>query len=125
MQSSEAAFPQVIATRGVRMDSPPHAELDAWTTSGPKITSPTILGALELLLERRALLVERGFYRGSRAPERRFFNDYEDFRAWLETLRPGDTVYVWDFDENCREDNVVATGKVPDRQGRVTRGGAY
>jgi hypothetical protein len=103
----------------------PHAERDDWAIEGSAITSPAILEALQALLDHHAVIVERGYYRGSRAPERCFFNDYEEFSGWLKTLSPGDVVYVWDFDENCRDDNTVAAGKVPDADGRVPRGGAY
>jgi hypothetical protein len=99
--------------------------MDEWTVDGARIDSDGVLRAVEALLERHSILVERGYYRRSRAPERRFFSEYDDFRTWMATLLPGDAVYVWDFEACCRNDNLLTSGKVPDSQGRVPTGGAY
>ena len=42
-----------------------------------------------------------------------------------EAVRPGDSLWLWRFDELCRDDNSLAHGKVPDDRGRVPKGGAY
>jgi hypothetical protein len=42
-----------------------------------------------------------------------------------EAVRPGDSLWLWRFDELCRDDNSLAHGKVPDERGRVPKGGAY
>lgn len=99
-------------------------ESDDWLVTGAKITSE--IPKLDAALERTVLILEHWFYRGARAPERTFWEDFEDLKTYLETqVRPGDLLYFWEFDKTCKKDNVLAAGKYPDDKGRVPVKGAY
>jgi hypothetical protein len=102
-------------------------ESDEWTREGRKITDAEKLEAIRRTLDEIGpVIVEHWFYRGSRAPERLVFDDYEDFQKLLETgCRAGDKLYVWSFAQVCRHDNTLADGKCPDDDGFVPRKGAY
>jgi hypothetical protein len=99
-------------------------ESDNWRVDGAKITSE--IPKLEAALERTVLILEHWFFRGSRSPERTFWEEFGELRRYLETqVRPGDLLYFWEFDKCCTNDNALASGKYPDDQGRVPLGGAY
>jgi hypothetical protein len=101
--------------------------VDPWTTDGSRITDAEVLARLRWILDAESpLIVEHRFYRGSRAPTRLVFDDPDRFEEYVRAeARPGDAFYVWRYDELCRDDNAVASGKVPDADGRTPVGGAY
>jgi hypothetical protein len=100
-------------------------EADGWG-EGPSVLSDAMLETLERALNETPLIIEHRFYRGSSAPDRRVFDEFEELRTYLTTsTRPGDSIWFWRYDRTCRDDNALATGKVPDESGRVPRGGAY
>jgi hypothetical protein len=100
-------------------------ESDRWG-AGPNILAEATLASIRAVLEQSPVIVEHRFYRGSRAPARMVFEDYDNFLAHLrEQSRPGDAVYVWRYDELCRDTNIFARGKTPDERGRVPEGGPY
>ncbi len=77
-------------------------------------------------ISRTVLVLEHWFYRGSRAPRRTFWEEFEELKTYLEEeARPGDLFYLWEFDKVCRRDNMLAHGKFPDAKGRVPVRGAY
>jgi len=45
------------------------------------------------ILEESQIIVERWFYRGSRAPERLFFEDFEDFEEYLNSKSGHDPLF--------------------------------
>jgi hypothetical protein len=98
-----------------------------WTADGRSILAPDRLAAIRRVLDEVGpVVVEHWFYYGGRSPDRRVFEDYDEFLAYLQAnARPGDAVYVWDFAAACRNDNALADGKYPDAEGRVPKGGAY
>jgi hypothetical protein len=99
-------------------------ESDDWRVDGAKITSD--LSRLQMALERTVLILEHWSYRGSKSPERTFWEEFDDLKKYLETeVRPGDLLYFWEFDKTCKKDNVLAAGKYPDEKGRVPVRGAY
>jgi hypothetical protein len=102
-------------------------EADRWTTEGPKIDAPENLEAVRRVLEEQGpVIVEHWHYRGSRAPDRLVFDEYEEFARYLEQqCVAGDAVHVWDYAALCRDDNHLVYGKCPDENGQVPRGGAY
>jgi len=100
-------------------------ESDDWGP-GPNILAEDILARVAEVLEQSPVIVEHRFYRGASVPERRVFDDMADLQLHLaEAVRPGDSLWLWRFDELCRDDNSLAHGKVPDDRGRVPKGGAY
>ena len=100
-------------------------EGDDWVQGGEMITSPEKLAKIAAVLGRTILIVEHRHYRGSSSPSRLFFEDREEFLAYLnEQARPGDAFRAWPFDL-CTEANVAACGKYPDQAGRVPLKGAY
>ena len=53
-------------------------------------------------------------------------DSFEKLAEYLrEQTRPGDSIYMWRYDELCRDDNALAAGKVPDAEGRTPARGAY
>lgn len=100
-------------------------EGDDWVQGGELFTSPEKLAKVTEILERTILIVEHWHYRGSGSPTRLFFEDQEEFFAYLnEHARPGDAFRAWPFDL-CTDANVIAAGKYPDELGRVPLKGAY
>ena len=102
-------------------------EQDGWSTSGFKITSAENLDAIKSVLENEApIIVEHWFYRKSSSPERRVFDDFEDFMSYLhQNARAGDMIKAWSFSQTCTESNMLAHGKCPDDQNRVPEKGSY
>jgi len=100
-------------------------EGDDWVLGGEIITSPEKLSKIAAVIERTVLIVEHRHYRGASAPTRLFFEEQEEFLAYLnDHARPGDAFRAWAFDL-CSEANAIATGKYPDEAGRVPLRGAY
>ena len=98
-----------------------------WSAEGRNILSPDRLAAIRRVLEEVGpVIVEHWSYYGSCSPDRRVFEDYDEFLEYLQAnARPGDALHVWDFAGACQDDNTLADGKYPDAQGRVPKGGAY
>jgi hypothetical protein len=101
-------------------------ESDDWGNEAPNILDAARLAAIKQALEDTPIIVEHWFYRGSRAPDRLVFDDYVRFERYLGGfVRPGDSVWIWRFDQACRDDNPLAHGKFPDTDGKVPKRGAY
>lgn len=98
-----------------------------WTTEGRNILSPNRLAALRNELENVGpVIMEHWFYYGSRSPDRIVFEEYQDIEKYLsEQVRPGDALYFWSFAKTCCDHNTLVDGKIPDKQGRTPKGGAY
>jgi hypothetical protein len=101
-------------------------EADDWSPDGSKITEPAKLEAIRRTLEKGPIIVEHWFYHGASAPERLVFDDFDEFRTWLdEQTYAGDAIDVWSWVETCLPEKSLAEGKCPDNQGLVPKGGAY
>lgn len=102
-------------------------EADQWTPDGVKITSEENLEVIRRTLDEQGpIVVEHRRYRGSSAPDRLIFDDYENFIDYLNTKAwAGDSIWIWSFDELCRDENSLVHGKCPDDSGCVPEGGAY
>lgn len=102
------------------------SEADDWSTTGANILAPQLLDRVRTILEQQPIIVEHGLYRGSSAPLRLIFEEYEDFLDYLNShAKPGDRFLIWGFGDLCRNDNWLVNGKYPDMVGRTPRGGAY
>jgi hypothetical protein len=103
------------------------SDADGWATDGAKITAPENLQTIRRVLEDEGpVVVEHCFYRGSSAPERLVFDDFDDFVEFLENRSAaGDKINVWSFAGVCTQKNRLAYGKCPDDQNRVPKKGAY
>ena len=103
------------------------AEQDDWRSDGHKIVSPENLTAIRDVLENRGcVIVEHWLYRGASAPERRVFDDFDEFLNYIKTSTyGGDAVDVWSMHDLCTPQNRLAEGKVPDLDGCVPSRGAY
>jgi hypothetical protein len=100
------------------------SESDDWHSDGTNVMSQ--LPKIEAAIERTVLVLEHWFYRGSRAPRRTFWEEFEELKDYLaKEARPGDLFHFWEFDKVCRRDNMLAHGKFPDQKGRVPVRGAY
>ncbi|HWU26673.1 MAG TPA: hypothetical protein VN154_09755, partial [Rhizomicrobium sp.] len=70
--------------------------------------------------------LEHRFYRGSRAPARLIFDEYDEVVEYMKAnANPGDLMHVWNYLALCRDDNVLAHGNIPDAAGRTPKSGAY
>ncbi|KAF0178135.1 MAG: hypothetical protein FD161_2072 [Limisphaerales bacterium] len=103
------------------------SENDLWTKDGEKITDERKLQTIRQVLDKTGpILVELWFYRGSRSPERKVIDDYDDFIEYLQqNAKAGDAIHVWDLDPLLRNDNVLVHGKCPAEDGTVPQKGAY
>jgi hypothetical protein len=102
------------------------SKADNWSLDGERITDERNLEKIRRVLEKAPILVEHSFYRGSRGPDRRVFDDYANFIEYLQqNAVAGDAIYVWDLQPLLREDKAVAHGKCPAEDGTVPEGGAY
>jgi hypothetical protein len=103
------------------------ADEDEWVSKGRKILSAENLERIRRTLEDEGpIIVEHWFYRGSRSPDRLIFDDLDDFIGYVQShARSGDAFRVWSFASACKDENVIASGKHPDEDGRVPRKGAY
>lgn len=104
-----------------------YSEDDEWTLEDTKITEPKNLQAIRKTLnDEGPIIVEHWFYRGSSAPDRLIFDDFDLFVQYLNTMASaGDAIHVWSFAAACKNDNKLTYGKCPDDQGRVPKKGAY
>src|SRR5262245_23102190 len=104
-----------------------YSEDDDWTPDGPKITDPEKLEAVRHCLEKNgSIIVEHWIYRGSQAPDRLVFDDYEEFVEYLDSHAcAGNVIDVWSFHDLCRIDNRLASGKCPNDAGLIPKRGAY
>jgi len=111
----------------IRLKARWRVEQDEWSSDGRKIVSPENLNAIrDVLEERGCIIVEHWLYRGASAPERRVFDDFEEFLSYIkEETYGGDSIHVWSMHDLCTQQNRLAAGKVPDLDGCVPRGGAY
>jgi hypothetical protein len=102
-------------------------EDDGWVADGNKITAPAALEAIRRCLENEGpVIIEHWFYRGSCAPDRLIFDDYDTFLGYLDTHTfAGDAIHVWSFASVCRNDNELAHGKCPNENGLTPTRGAY
>jgi hypothetical protein len=102
-------------------------ETDDWTPDGRKILSAENLAIIRKTLEDEGpIIVEHWFYRGSRAPDRLIFDDFDLFVQHLQTNSAiGDAFHVWSYVSVCKNENEIASGKFPDDDGCVPRKGAY
>ncbi len=103
------------------------SDADGWSADGRKITSADNLNSIRGCLENEGpIIVEHWFYRGSSAPDRIVFDNFESFEKYLNTRAfAGDVIHVWSFASVCRDDNELAHGKCPDDEGMVPKDGAY
>lgn len=102
-------------------------ELDEWTTEGKRISDPEILSVVEKAIDGGEIVaVEHWHYRGARAPSRLIFDDYEEFTEYLsEHALAGDSIHVFPLNNALKDNNQLAHGKCPDKDGKVPRKGAY
>jgi hypothetical protein len=103
------------------------SEADDWTTEGSSIDADGKLEAIRRELEDRGpVILEHRQYRGSSAPTRLVFDNYDELCRYLETEAfAGDSLYVWAYGDVCTLDLALVTGKCPAEDGTVSRGGAY
>lgn len=110
----------------IRVQARWRAEQDDWRFDGSKIVAPEKLATIREVQETKGCIVfGHWLYRGSSAPERTIFDDFQKFEEYLRTKTSGgDAIDVWSMHEVCTSQNRVAEGKVPDLDGRVPTGGA-
>ena len=100
---------------------------DHWTIEGSSINSDGKLETIRRELEDRGpVILEHRHYRGSSAPTRLVFDDFEGICQYLESnALAGDSLFLWAYADVCTVDRVLAEGKCPAEDGTVPSGGAY
>jgi hypothetical protein len=63
------------------------SEADNWSTAGVNILAPDLLDRIRNIVEQQPVIVEHLLYRGSSAPLRLIFDEYEGFFGSLEIPR--------------------------------------
>ena len=102
------------------------SEEDNWSDSGSKISDEGKLVAIRQEFDQGPIIVEHWHYRGSSAPNRSVFDDYDEFIAYLkEHALAGDAFDVWSWRSLCTTERRIAEGKCPADDGTVPQGGAY
>ena len=103
-------------------------EPDDWTTDAPVFSIQKNLDLIEgLTLQGRVLIAEHWHYRGSRRQDRIIVEDFEHFVEHLnDNAVAGDAFDVYDItDLWSKKDSPIISGKCPDENGQVPKGGAY
>ncbi len=101
-------------------------EPDNWTEDGARILSDENIRKIKEVLSKGPIIVQHWLYRGASCPRVYGFDDFEEFEEHLhENAVPGDAFEIWSFIEVCKNDKVVAEGKLEDTDGCVPKGGAY
>ena len=73
-----------------------------------------------------SVIIEHWHFYGSRAPTKMIFDDMEDFEEYLKANAiAGDAIHAWSMHELCNDKNELVSGKCPDNNGLVPKGGAY
>ena len=126
-RSGMTTRPNKVFRETIAMKTRFRSEADGWTADGRKINSPEALEVIQRCLDKEgSVIIEHWFYRGSSAPNRAVFDDFEELMAYLnEHAYAGDSIYVWSFSAVCLDDNTLASGKCPDEDGLVPLRGAY
>src|SRR5579864_1675027 len=99
------------------------SEADQRTFDGVKINTPENIQTIRNILENVGpIIVEHWFYRGSSAPDRVVFDDFEDFEQYVNAkTSAGDAIDIWSFAAVCTRQSRLVFGKCPDDQGRVPK----
>ena len=99
---------------------------DQWTLDESKQLGRHLPHLRAVIENESALIVEHRFYKGARAPQRLIFDDFERLEAYIKVeAAPGDSFYVWKFEESCPSEGAFVAAKIPDAEGKVPLGGAY
>ncbi len=103
------------------------SEDDGWSTEGRKITDLDTLESIRRVMENEGpIILEHWFYRGSCAPDRFVFDDYDELMAYLnEHSFAGDAIHIWSFASVCTDERELASGKCPDENGLIPQRGPY
>jgi hypothetical protein len=84
------------------------------------------LSVVRAALEETPVILEHRFYRGSQAPHRLVFDEFEALAEYLRiSTRAGDAVWIWRYSDVCRDADAFTWGKISDDAGRVPKGGPY
>jgi len=103
------------------------SEADEWVLGLPAISDSDILEKMKMAFDAgKTVVVEHWFYRGSSAPDRLVFYDYDMFEDYLkEKCRAGDSIHVFDITESLKDGAQLVHGKCPNERGETPRKGAY
>ncbi len=103
------------------------SEADEWAVGLPAISDSSLLDEMKRVFEAgKIVVVEHWFYRGSSAPDRLVFDDYDMFEEYLrEKGRAGDSIHVFDITGALKDGAQVVHGKCPNERGETPKKGAY
>lgn len=104
-----------------------HAGNFPWTLEGPNILHPKNLRIIEDTLENHgSIICEHWHFYGSRAPDRFIVDDYDEFVEYLNrNAIAGDIIDAWSMHDLCKKDNMLVSGKCPNKEGLTPENGAY
>jgi hypothetical protein len=90
------------------------------------ILAPEQIASLKQAFCGSSLILEHAYMNGGRAPDSFVLDDYEDLEEYLRTkVAPGDILRFWRYNDLCRRETAIVTGKYPRPDGTVPTGGAY
>ena len=103
------------------------SESDEWAEGLPAISEHSTLEVMKkAFAQNKIVVVEHWFYRGSRAPDRLVFDDFNMFEDYLkENGRAGDAIHVFDVTDALKDGNELVRGKCPNERGKTPKKGAY
>ena len=90
------------------------SEVENWSTAGVNILAPPLLDRIRAILEQQPIIVEHGLYRGSSAPLRLIFDEFQDFFEYLKSrAKPGDRLVIWDLETSVGMTTGSRTENIP------------
>ena len=100
---------------------------DDWVSDNYTISLAENLAKIAHILENvGSVIIEHWHFYGSRSPTRKVFDDMEDFKEYLkDNAIAGDVIHAWSMHDLCNDENELVSGKCPDENGLIPKGGAY
>jgi UDP-N-acetylmuramyl pentapeptide synthase len=102
------------------------SEIHKWVVDNSKTLTAEKLNLIIGSLDNSIIIVEHWHYFESRSPTRTFLEDQNDLEEYLKkNVKPGDSLWFWNFSSLCNENNSITNGKVQNSNGEIPLHGSY